>query len=521
MNRASACKACLRCLSAAAVLTVIGGCAVGPDFKRPEAPKAAGYTPAPLPATTASVAGIAGAAQDFSTERDIPAEWWTLFQSPALDALIKRAFAASPTIASAQAALAEAQENVYAQQGLFYPTVQASYSPSRTKIAGNLGGNSPGVQGNGSVISTVQNTPAAQGGTAPFNAPVIYNFHTAQLTVGFVPDIFGANRRQVESLQAQADAQHFQLEATYITLASNVVAAAIQEASVKAQIAALKQIIDSNTRSLDILRRQLQSGYAGQLDVAAQESALAQSEEQLPALEKQLAQTQDLIRVLAGNTPDQDVSESFELESFQLPQELPLSLPSRLVEQRPDVRAAEEQLHAACAEVGVAEADRLPQFSINATAGGEASQFSQMFWDSGKFFSVIGSISQTLFDGGTLKHKQRAAEQALIQADAQYRSTALTAFQNVADTLHAIYADADTLKAATVAEQAARHTLDITRRQQHAGYAGYLALLTAEQNYQQAEMALVQAEAGRLGDTAALFQAHGGGWWNSGDQPKD
>lgn len=492
------------------LLLALGGCAVGPDFSRPETPAAVGYVAGRDAAASLDPSG----AQRVVVGAPVDARWWTAFGSPALNALVERAFAANPNVAAAQAALKQAQELVYAQQGYYYPVIQASYSPSRTKLAGNQGGNSPGVQGDGSVISTTSNTPASQGGSAPFNAPVIYNFHTAQLTVGFVADVFGGNRRQVESFQAQAEAQSFALEATYITLASNVVAAAIQEASLRAQIGAVERTVALNGQALDILRRQLSAGYASALDVAAVESGLAQSEQQLPLLKRQLEQTRDLLRVLVGITPDQELDESFQLSSLTLPAELPLSLPSQLVDQRPDVRAAEAQLHFASAQVGVAVANRLPQLSLNASLGGGASHFNQMFWDSGKFFTVAGAISQTLFDGGTLRHRQSAAEQALAQAAAQYRSTVLTAFQNVADTLHALHADDEVMKAALRNSRAADDALKLVRTQQTLGYAAPLSTIAAELNQQQAVISLAQARASQLGDTAALFQALGGGWWN-------
>ena len=495
--------------AAAIAAIVMSGCAAGPDFQRPAAPQASSYAPDPLPTTTASTTGIAGAAQNFSAERDIPAEWWNAFQSPKLDSLIRKAFKANPSIEAADAALRQAQESVYAQRGYFFPSVQAGYSPARHKISGNTGGNSPGLQGDSSVISTGQTDT-----TPSVSTPVIYNFHTAQLTVGYNADVFGSNRRQVESLEAQTEAQRLQYEATYITLASNVVAAAIQEASVRAQIDATQKIIDGNTKSLEILRRQFQLGAVSRLDVAAQEAALAQSKQLLPPLVKQLEQTRDLIRALVGNLPDQDVDETFDLASLHLPEELPLSLPSRLVEQRPDIRAAEEQLHAATAQVGVAVAARLPQISINADWGGNASHLNQMFWSSGKFWDIIGNITQPIFDGSTLLHRQKGAEESLRQAAAQYRSTVLTAFQNVADTLHALHSDADALQAAVEADNATKLALDVTRKQLEVGAVSYLALLSAELAYQQTEITLAQARATRLGDTAALFQALGGGWWN-------
>jgi NodT family efflux transporter outer membrane factor (OMF) lipoprotein len=281
----------------------------------------------------------------------------------------------------------------------------------------------------------------------------------------------------------------------------------------------VQTIIRSNERQLQILRHQRRLGYAAGLDVAQQELALAQAQALLPPLTRQLEQTRDLIRVLAGNAPDQDVPETFTLAALHLPRQLPVSLPSQLIEQRPDVLAAEEEVRSASAQVGVAVANRLPQFSLTAALGGQATKITQIFWGSGTFWSVLGSASQPLFDAGTLKHRQRAAEQALAQAAAQYRSTVLTAFQNVADSLHALYSDADALKSAVEVEKAAKVTLDISSRQYRLGYADYLTVLTAQAAYQQAVISRVQAQAARLGDTAALFQALGGGWWNPPTAP--
>ncbi len=491
------------------IVLALTGCAVGPDFKTPPPPSAQRYSPRPLPDVTSTAPDAAGAAQHFDVNAYISAQWWTLFRSKQLDTLIEKALKSNPGLAAAQAALKQAQESVYAQQGYFYPTAALSYSPSRQQLAGNMSGNAPGLQGNGTDIAPYQNPNGP-----PYNEPVIYTFHTAQLTVGYVPDVFGSNRRQVESLQAQSEMQRYQLEAARITLVSNVVAAALQEASLRAQIIATKDVIADNVKSLEISQRQFQLGYIMRVDLAAQESALAAAQQLLPPLEKQFEQTRDLIRVLVGNTPDEDVSETFELSDLHLPVQLPLSLPAQLVRQRPDVLAAEAQLHAASADVGVAVAARLPQFSINGAIGGEATVFNQMFQPGGPFWSLVGNVTQPIFDGNTLLHRERAADQALVQAAAQYRSTVLTALQNVADTLHAIQTDANALVAAANAEQAAKRALDLTRRQNELGYVNYLALLNAEQTYQQAAIALVQARAMRFGDTAALFQALGGGWWN-------
>lgn len=507
------CRGALR-LNALLACAALSGCMVGPDYVRPELTASQGYSNRPLPAQTVAVDTQTGAAQRFAIERDIQSDWWTLFKSPTLNTLIEQAFAASPTIETAQRALKVAQENVYAQQGFFFPTVAANYTPSRTKLPGNLAANAPGVQGDGSVISGYQGTPASEGGTAPFNGGTIFNFHTAQFTVGFVPDVFGANMRAVESYQALADAQKYQLQAAYVTLATNIVAAAFQDAMLRKQIIITKEMIDDNLAAVTLVQRQHKAGFASQLDLSMQQSALGQVRQLLPPLQKQFEQNRDLLKVLAGLTQDQEIP-GFQLDELVLPQELPLTLPAKLVEQRPDVRIAEEQLRAANAQIGVARAARLPQFLINGSIGGTASNFNQMFWSSsGVFFDLILGITQPIFDGGTLKHREYAASETMRQAAAQYRSTVLTAFQNVADTLHAIDADAHALEIANDLTNSAKSAYELTKRQHSNGYLDRLALINAQQTYRQALLNSAQAQTNRLGDTAALFQALGGGWWN-------
>ncbi len=496
------------------------GCAVGPDFKKPAAPSSAGYSPTPLPDQNRPlVAG--GEAQRLVPGQNVPGDWWQAFNCPALNTLVERALRKNDSITAAKASLRQAQELVSAQQGGYYPSVDASYNFERQQLAGNLGGNSPGIQGNGSVISTTQGTPAADGGTAPFNGPVTFNFHTLQLSVGYTLDVFGENRRQVESLAAQAAMQRYELAAAYVTLAANVVGAAIQEAATRAQIDSTEKIIAANTRGLAALKNQRQAGYASDLDVATQEAALAQAQQTLPPLQKQLEQTRDLIRMLAGNLPNEDVAETFDFSMLHLPADLPLSLPSLIIRQRPDVLAAEEQLRSANAQLGAAIANRLPQFTLTATGGGTATRINQMFSNGGPFWTLVGNVDQPLFDGFTLLHRQRAARQALLQAAAQYRSTVVGAYQNVADTLHALVADTKALKAAAAAEHTAAVSLALTQRQFQVGYAGYLPLLNSEAAHEQAEIAVVQAQAGRYADTVALFQSLGGGWWARPDLTKN
>ena len=471
------------------------GCVVGPNYTKPQAPQVPTYTPTPLTETSSTPKVSAGEAQTFVNARDIPGDWWTLFHSKPLDDLIEQSLKANPNLKSAQAALLVARENTLAQRGFYYPNVSAGFSVTRARTSSEL---------------------------SPFTASgnLTYNLYTPQVNVSYVPDVFGLNRRTVESLKAQEEQARFALLATYITLSSNVAAAAIQEASLRGQIDATNRLISINTKMLEILRRQFSKGYASELDVAAQEAQLAQVVATLPPLLKQLAQGRDLLAVLSGGFPNQELPAKFELASLQLPSELPLSLPSQLIEQRPDVRQAEENLHAACALIGVARANRLPSFALTADAGSMAVTLSH-FFTSGGFWDIGAGVTQPVFDGKTLLHRERAARAAYTQADEQYRSTVLTAFQNVADTLHAIKQDADTLKAASAATDAAAVTLALTEKQLEAGYTNYLALLTAEQSYQQAIINLVQAQSNRYADTAALFQALGGGWWNRKGLPKD
>ncbi|MDD2774602.1 MAG: efflux transporter outer membrane subunit [Gallionella sp.] len=494
------------------MLTALTGCAVGTDFKRPEAPKSDRYADTAAPEKTITTSGHLGESQHFNTAIDIPHDWWTLFRSPQLNSLIQRALKNNPSIESAQAALNQAQEYANAQQGFFYPTVGVSYTPSRNKLAGNMGGNSPGVQANGQNIQ-VYNNPNGP----VFNAPAYYSFHVAQLTVGYVPDVFGLNRRMMESAEAQIEVQKLQLEAAYLSLSNNVVAAALQEASLRAQIAAAEKVVQVNQEYLSIQNTQLKLGYTSGMEVAAQESALAIAEQSLIPLKRQLELTRNLLRTLAGEAPNAELTEKFELADLQLPQELPLTLPSKLVKQRPDVRAAEAQLHVASAQAGVAEANRFPQFALVAGIGGMATSPDWMFKHGGGFFNIAGNVAATIFDGGTLKAKSRAAQQAVILADAQYRSTVMVALQDVANALYTIQSDADALHAASKSTQAAQHALELTRQQYQLGQVNYQTQLAAEQAYQLSEINLIQAKTNRLGDTAALYQALGGGWWNRTD----
>lgn len=472
---------------ALAALLAAGVCAcVGPNFHRPPPPRVERYTVEPMASTTASAEGPGGAAQRFLTDQDVPRDWWKLFASPELDALVGEALHANPNVASAQAALRQALENTAAQRGAFFPTVAAGFDASR-----NL--NAVGVL-----------SPSLASGTA------LYNLFTPQVTVSYVPDIFGANRRQVESLAAQAEASRYQLDATYLTLTANVVTAAIQESNLRAQITGTRHVIELEREALSVLRRELELGAIAEGDVFAQDAALAQLEATLPPLNRQFEQVRDSLAALTGHLPVDLRADHIELDQLELPTDLPLGIPSRLVERRPDVRAAEAQLHAATAQVGVAIANLLPQITLTGDIGSAATAMRDLFKPGTGFWSIGATASQTLFAGGTLLHRKRAADAALDQAGANYRAAVLTAFQNVADALHALDTDADALNAAERAMSASQKSLDVVRHQLELGSVSYLALLNAEQTYQQTMTSLSQARANRYADTAALFQALGG-----------
>lgn len=482
---------------AGAVLSAgLAGCTLGPDFLKPEAPKSATYLPdAPGEFVAGGIDG--GEAQRIVSGLDLPGQWWSVFQSPKLDGLIKTALAGNPDIKAASAALRVAQANARAQRATLFPTVQGGAGASALQVP------------------TILSPPLADGTT--YN----YSLYTLGLTVSYNLDLWGGTRRGIESADALAEAQCFQLEGAYLSLASNVVAAAILEAGLRAQVQATQEIIASQRDTLDILNRQSGLGAVTGADVAAQQAQLAQVEATLPPLQKALAQQRNLMATLLGRLPSEGVSEQFTLTDLKLPQELPLSLPSRLVEQRPDVRAAEANLHSASAQIGVAVANQFPNITLNAGIATQALTVGTLFGPAAPAAIVGGSLLQTLLDGGALAAKKRAAVAGYEQADAQYRSTVLQAFRGVADALRALEYDALTLRAAVAAEQATAASLEIARRRLQLGDTTYVFVLTAELAYRQAALLRIQAQAARYVDTAALFQALGGGWWNRDEKPAD
>ena len=481
----------------AGLVTAIGlamaGCAVGPNFKSPELPAAArgpDYTATPLPAKTAQAPVTGGQAQEWVKGSDIPAQWWAVFHSSQLDELIHSALARSPTLAAAQATLREAQESLRAQQGnLQLPRVDAQLGAQRERA---------------SAVQT--QTPGGE----------LLTLLNAQVNVSYTLDLFGGVRRQIEGAQAAVDAQRYQVEATYLMLTGNLVTTAIKEAGLRAQLKATREVLKAQQGQLGILEKQFHTGATPKSVVLAQRTEVAQTLATLPALEKSLSQTRHQLAVYAGRLPSEPGLPEFDLADLSLPQTLPLSLPSELARQRPDVRAAEALLHQASAQVGVATANLYPQIQLSASYGSTALQTSDLFTSPWTFWSLAAGLTQPLFHGGALNAQRRAAIAAYDATAAQYRGTLLTAFQNVADALRALQFDADTLKSQADAEANAKESLDMATQQYRDGAVSYVQLLTAQQAWLQTHTALVQSQAARYADTAALFQALGGGWWNRG-----
>jgi NodT family efflux transporter outer membrane factor (OMF) lipoprotein len=468
----------------------VAGCMVGPDYRTPPAPATDTYTASPLPEQTASAPGAAGLPQRFVPGQDIPAAWWALFHCEPLDALIRQALVNSPNIAAAQAALRQARENFSAQAGgTLLPSVDAQLGATREKLNGISFGE-PGVVDE-------------------------FNLYNASVNVSYKLDVFGGARRELEALHAQVDYQRFQLQAAYLAMSANIVTAAVKEASLRAQIEATERIAAEEDEQLGVLGKQFELGGVGRTAVLSQQTLLAQTRATLPPLQQQLDQVRHQLAVLAGKLPSDAALPEFRLEMFSLPETLPVSLPSALVQQRPDILAADAVLHQASAQIGVATAAMYPQITLSASYGAEALTPAQVFKAGSTIWSLGAGLLQPVFHGGQLSAQKRAAEAAYEQADAQYRETVLLAFQNVADSLRALDHDATGLKAQTDAWQSASDSLDLTRGQYRVGGVSYLSLLDAQRQYQQTVVSLAQAQASRYADTAALFQALGGGWWNA------
>jgi len=461
---------------------------MGPNFHTPAAPTVNTYNAHKLPAKTVSSAGSGGKSQTYVKGENIPAEWWVLFHSPVLNELIRTGLANSPNLAAAQAALRQAQETFVAQIGTsLFPAVNAELGGQRQKFPG-----------------------ATLGDGIPSN---IFNVYNATANVSYNLDVFGAARRQIESLQAQIDYQQFQLLAAYLTLTSNIVTTAITIASLEAQITATKQLIIQQGKQLGILKNQFKLGGISNISVLTQETLVQQTRASLPPLQKNLAQLEHALAVLVGKFPNQKIPH-IDLDKLTLPSTLPVSLPSHLVRQRPDVRTAEALLHVASAQVGVATANLFPQISLTGSYGWNSAIPSGLFNSLNSAWNFGGQLTQPIFQGGALRAQRRAAIAAYEASAAQYKQVVLQAFQNVADVLRALETDARTLQAQKKAERAAYENLRLSEQQYYLGGASYVGLLIAQEQYQQTRIARIQAQATRYNDTAALFQALGGGWWN-------
>jgi NodT family efflux transporter outer membrane factor (OMF) lipoprotein len=479
-----------------AALLALAGCAAGMNFQAPTAPDVASFTPASLPPATVKAAGVV---QHFNPGADISGEWWTLFHAPQLNRLIDTALAHNPTLEASQQTLIEAEENVRAEEGSFVPSLSGSFQAERERISSaELAGQGAGALSSSAVIP-------------PFS---LYN---ASLSVSYTLDVFGGVRRQVESLQAQADYQRYELEAAYLTLTANIVTAAVTEASLNAQVDATNKIIAIEQKQLDILKNQVALGGAPAANLLSEQASLASTEATLPPLEAQLAEERNQLAEYVGAYPADFHEADFTLESLNLPPDVPVSLPSALVGQRPDIAAAAAQLHEAAANVGVATANMLPQITLSADVGHDALSMATMFTPQNLLWSLVAGVTQPIFEGGALDARRKAAVAAFRASGAQYQSTVLAAFQNVADALQVLQFDAEALQAAQAAEAASGKSLAVTEDQVQLGGQPFTAELTAQTSYQNAVISRVKAQAARLADTAALFQALGGGWWNRHD----
>ena len=457
------------------VLLALGGCAVGPDFVPPAAPGANGYTPQPLPEEIASSTGAES--QRLQPGERIPAEWWQLFRSPALKNAVEAAVGGNRTLAAARATLAAARENVLAARGGYWPQVDVSASAQRFRRTPNL--------------------------------------YTVGATASYAPDVFGATARSVEQQEALAEQQHYELAAAYLTLTGNVVTEAITIASLRGQLEASEEVVADDTRNLELVRFKYEAGKAPRTDVLTAETQLAIDRTALPGLRQQLAAARDALSVLTGRAPAAWVPPDFDLKDFTLPQELPLSLPSELARQRPDILAAEALLHADSAAVGVATARLYPNITLSATGGQQSLDSSSLFQGVNTFWTLAASLAQPIFHGGTLRAQRRAAIEFYQASLATYEQTVMQGLQQVADVLQALAQDAELVDAQRQLLESASNALALQRESYAAGKSDLLQLIVAERAYQQARLGMVTAQARRLQDTAQLFVALGGGWWDA------
>lgn len=469
------------------VSALLGGCAAGPDFKRPAEPEVSAYTSAPLPAQTASVPTPLGQAQRFGAGGNVDAAWWRHLGPPALTTLIEQAFEASPTLAAAQAALRQAQEVYSSWAGsTLYPQVDAGLSAQRQRL-----------------------DPSSSLGQV--GDPREFSVYNASVGVRYEFDLAGGNRRALEALRARAEHRRYELEAARLTLAANTVTTAITQAMLAGQIRSTEAILGAQEAQLDLTTERVRLGQAAPDEALALQTQVEQTRAELPPLRQRLEQTTHLLAVLVGRAPGAGGLPRFELEDFTLPADLPLVLPSELARRRPDIRAAEALLHAANAEYGVAVAKLYPQLKLSANLGSQALSTGALFGGDSAVWSLLGQLTQPLFNPG-LPAEKRAALAAFDAAAANYQGVVLEALRDVADVLRALENDAHTLAALAGADTASRGSLESVQRRYALGAASYLEVLTAQQQAQQNRGDLIAAQAQRLVDSAALYQALGGGW---------
>ena len=467
-------------------MALLAGCTVGPRYHAPAPPTVATYTPEPQPKETVGASGWAGSPQHLSQSADIPAQWWTLFHSQGLDAMVREALDSSPTLAQATARLKEAQEESNARTGATkYPSVSANVSAEREQLDLAVYG-------------------------IPFPSPPPFNLLNGSVAVSYALDLFGANRRLVEGLNAQVAYESWQLQAARLMLAGNVVSAAIRQAQLRSQIDIIRQMLGLQKKELNIAERRYEAGGVSEYDVRIQRTLVAQTRSELPSLEQQLDVINHQLAVLMGKPPAEAHVASISLDGLNLPQELPLSLPSLLVRQRPDIRAAEALLHQASANVGVATANLYPQIVLSGSGGGIGTSLTS----GGDIWNFGASLAQPIFNGGALRAEKRKAVAAYQEAGSVYQQTVLRAFREVADSLQAMQHDAQTLQARTEAATQAEASYQIASQRFDAGGISQLALLDAQRQQLQTALDRTISVASRYSDSAALLQALGGGWWN-------
>jgi NodT family efflux transporter outer membrane factor (OMF) lipoprotein len=470
-------------------IALLNGCAVGPDFVPPAPPDADRFTREPLLAATVEADGQT---QHFMPGAAMTADWWRLFKSAQLDAVVQQAITNNPTLQAAEASLRQSQDKLRAGYGVFYPQIQADAAASRQRTA-----------------------PVQQGSQT---SGTIFNLVTLSGTVSYALDVFGGERRTVEGLKAQTDYQRYETKAACLTLSANVVNTSIARAAYAAEIRATKQLIELENHQLHLTEAQVRAGTVPFANVLSIRSLIAANQALLAPLEQNVSQAEHLLATLEGVEPSKVTLPDIDLAGLSLPGDLPVSLPSDLVRQRPDILAAEAQLHAASANIGVATAAMFPSISLSGTYGVSGSTFSNLSASSGRFWSIGPSATVPLFQGGTLWYTRKAAIDAYQQSQASYRQTVLGAFAQVADSLKALEHDAEALQAQVEAQRAAGEALNLLQDGYRAGLVAYLDVLTADVQFHETTIAYLQAVAQRHQDTVALFVALGGGWWN-GQRP--